>query len=187
VMPDIRGFADFVLFGGRPATPDARGGFVIKGLQGDRHRVTVDGPGGNYYVKEIRANGLAAIDGLITLAPGAPAQLEIVIDDKSASITGLVTDGGKAAGEAVVAVVKWPVPAGDNLLSLLRSVRGGADDQGRFRIDGLQPGEYRILALPRDAMNRLSPESFVSLLNRGEKVTVERGSSQSVSLKIVQP
>jgi len=187
VVPDIQGFTDFLLFGTRPTTPDARGRFQIKGLQGDRHRVTVDGPGGNYYVKEIRHNGLPAIDGLITLAPSAPAQLEIVIDDKSASITGLVTDGGKAAGEAVVAAVKWPVPAGDNLLSLLRSARGAADDQGRFRIDGLQPGEYRILALPRDAVNGLNPESFISLLNRGEKVTVERGSSPSISLKIVQP
>jgi len=187
VMPDIRGFTDFVLFGTRPTAPDARGRFLMKGLQGDRHRVTVEGPGGNYYVKEIRHNGLVAIDGLITLAPGAPAQLEIVIDDKSASITGVVTDGGKATGEAVIAAVKWPVPAGENLLSLLRSARGGADDQGRFRIDGLQPGEYRILALPRDAVNRLSPESFIPLLNRAEKVTLERGGSQSISLKIVQP
>lgn len=187
VTPDIQGFADFLLFGTRPTTPDARGLFQVKGLQGDRHRVTVDGPGGNYYVKEIRHNGLAAIDGLIALAPGAPGQLEIVIDDKSASITGLVTNGDKAASEAVVAVVKWPVPAGESLLSLLRSVRGAADDQGRFRIDGLQPGEYRIVALPRDVAARLSPESFIPLLNRGEKVTVERGSSQSISLKIVQP
>ena len=187
VTPDIQGFADFLLFGTRPTTPDARGLFQVKGLQGDRHRVTVDGPGGNYYVKEIRHNGLAAIDGLIALAPGAPGQLEIVIDDKSASITGLVTNGDKAASEAVVAVVKWPVPAGESLLSLLRSVRGATDDQGRFRIDGLQPGEYRIVALPRDVAARLSPESFIPLLNRGEKVTVERGSSQSISLKIVQP
>ena len=188
VMPDMLGFADFLLFGTRPAiSPDSRGRFVVKGLQGSRQRVIVEAPGGHYYVKEIRHNGLAAIDGLITLAAGAAAQLEIVIDDKSASITGLVTNGDKAASEAVVAAVKWPVPAGDSLLSLLRSASGAADEQGRFRIDGLEPGEYRIMALPRDVVSRLSTESFIPLLNRGEKITVERGSSQSISLKIVEP
>jgi hypothetical protein len=58
-----------------------------------------------------------------------------------------------------------------------------ADNQGRFQIGGLAPGEYRVLAITVDSMSRLQPE----ILNGAEKVKVERGGSQSVSLKIVEP
>jgi len=185
VMPVIQGFSDFVLFGTRPANSDARGRFLIQGLQGVRHHVTVGGPGGNYYVKEIRHNGLAAIDGLITLAPGAPAQLEIIIDDKVATIRGSVTAGSKPVGLVLVAAVPWPVPPEDTRLSALTSAM--ADDQGRFQIDGLAPGEYRVLALAPDVFRRLRESSLILLFSSAERVTLERGSSQSISLKIVQP
>jgi hypothetical protein len=70
---------------------------------------------------------------------------------------------------------------------LITSASGIADDQGRFQIGGLAPGDYRVFALTEDLRRRLGTEEFARLLNRAEKVTVERGSSQSVSLKIVEP
>jgi hypothetical protein len=70
---------------------------------------------------------------------------------------------------------------------LLTSPSGGADEQGRFRIGGLAPGEYRVFALTEDLRRRLGAEELSRVLNRTEKVIVERGSSQSVSLKIVEP
>jgi hypothetical protein len=58
---------------------------------------------------------------------------------------------------------------------------------GRFKIGGLAPGEYRVFAMTDDLRRALGTEELTRVLNRAEKVTVERGSSQSVSLKIVEP
>jgi len=56
----------------------------------------------------------------------------------------------------------------------------------RFQIGGLAPGEYRILALTGDILIRLNGD-VASLVNGAEEVKLERGGSQSVSLKIVEP
>lgn len=184
MLPDVEGFTDFVQFGTRPIQPDSRGRFLIKGLQGDRQRVIVE-PGGESYVKEIRYSGLVAPDGVITLARGSPAQLEIVMDDHAASVSGMVTDGDQPANEAAIIALKWPVPANISALFLMNS--GTAAEQGRFRIDGLAPGEYRVMAIPFEAKEKLDRDSLIRFLERADKVTLERGGSQSVSLKLVQP
>jgi hypothetical protein len=66
----------------------------------------------------------------------------------------------------------------------MTSERPAGDDQGRFQISGLAPGEYRVIALTRNIMNT---QVSNRLLMRAEKVILERGGSQSVSLKIVEP
>lgn len=116
---------------------------------------------------------------------GAPAQLDIVIDDQAATISGTVAERDKATGQVMAVAVRWPLTAeGLSLLEL--SVRAPANDQGRFQIGGLAPGEYRVLALTQDMLTRLNGD-VSRLVNNAEKVTVERGSSQSVTLKIVEP
>jgi hypothetical protein len=136
--------------------------------------------GGKYYIKEIRYNGVVMTDGLVRLTQGAPAQnLEIVLDDQPGTITGSVRDGDKPVSKPFVLVVKWPFSEGDVPIS----PEGlGADDQGRFRISGLAPGEYRVIGLARPV-----PFTQVSnqLLSRGETVTLERGGLQDLSLKLI--
>ena len=48
------------------------------------------------------------MDGIIMPMAGSPAVLEIVIDDRPATISGSVTARDKPAG--MVVAVKWPVP-----------------------------------------------------------------------------
>ncbi len=161
---------------------DAEGKFTLETFWGMPLDSSVRGLDGRYYVKEIRYNGLVMADGIVTPIPGAPVQnLEIVLDDQPATITGSVRDGDKPVSKPFVLVVKWPFAEGDPLLN---SERPAADEQGRFQISGLAPGEYRVIALSRSIVNT---QISNQLLNHAEKITLERGSVQNVSLKIVEP
>jgi hypothetical protein len=161
---------------------DPAGKFLIRGLPGNRLRVEVRGLGGNFYVKEIRYDGKVAFDATITPVPGSPTPLEIVIDDKAATISGTVAERDRVPGRVMVVAVRWPLSL-EGLSLLQLGVSAPANDQGRFQIGGLAPGEYRVLAVTADSLSHVQ----LDIVNRAEKVTLERGSSQSVSLKIVEP
>jgi hypothetical protein len=115
--------------------------------------------------------------------------LEIVIDDKAATISGSVAERGKVAGPIMIVAVKWPVAPDSSSVSMLlrKSKNAPADEQGNFQINGLAPGEYHVIGVTETAAMRLKPDILIRLLDRAEKVTLERGGSQSISLKIVEP
>jgi hypothetical protein len=182
VTPVLRGWGFVTL------ASDQGGTFQIRSLPGDPSRASANDMGDKFYVKEVRYNGLAVTNGVFTPVAG-PATLEIVIDDKAATISGLITERGKVAGPIMIEAVKWPLSAdSSSILMLLRTSKSTpADDQGRFQISGLAPGEYRVFGMTEDIALRMRPDGLIQLLNRAEKVILERGSSQSISLKIVQP
>jgi hypothetical protein len=160
---------------------DSKGTFVAANVMGPGHHVNVTGLGNQYYVKEIRMDGHAMPDGVVRLYQGA--QLEIVIDDQPAAITGTVNDGDKPFSQPLVFAAKWP-----SLQTTLRPVTG--DNDGTFQITGLEPGEYRVLAVqstPLPDGQQISSSMLTKLWSEAEKVTVERGGSQSVALKLSDP
>lgn len=160
------------------ATPDSTGRFVFKNLDGARRTVSVGGLSSKYYVKEIRYGGVTVPDGNFTPAPGGI--LEIVIDDKPATLK------GTAAGAAVVIAVKWPIEAGQDASFPLFSAGVSGERQGRFQIDGLAPGEYRVLALPPGGTGRSNLEDFLRLQRNAQAVTLERGGLLELSLKLTE-
>ena len=148
---------------------------------GPSHRVSVSGLGNKYYVKEVRLDGRSVSDGVLRLYQGS--QLEVVIDDQTAAITGSVTDGDKPFSQPLVFVAKWPL-----LESTSHPVTG--DNDGKFQIIGLEPGEYRVLAVqstPLPDGQQIGSTMLTRLWSIAEKVTVERGGSQSVTLKLSDP
>jgi len=173
------------IIGGSPS--DAAGNFRIAGSPGIS-RIAVAGLPDKFYVREIRYNGLVAAEGIINPIAGATTVLDVVIDDQAAVLTGSVDGDDRASGRVIVVAVKWPVPPGSSLTNILMTnPNTAADDKGRFKIGGLAPGEYRVFALTEDLRRTQGTEELTRVLNRAEKVTVERGSSQSVSLKMLEP
>jgi len=124
---------------------------------------------------------------------GAPTKVDIVIDDQPAVLTGSVTDGDKPISHSLVILMKWPISSPvSSIESFELYVRGAidTDEQGQFRLDGLAPGEYRVLALPEMSLGprtNVTPDLLTRMLSRAEKVTLERGASKSISLKLTDP
>jgi hypothetical protein len=167
--------------GAKASPPDDKGAFLVKNVMGPSHRVRVDGLGDKYYVKEIRLDGHTAHDGLVRLYQGS--QLEVVLDDQPAAITGSVTEGDKPFSQPLVFAAKWP-----SLETTAHPVTG--DNDGKFQIAGLEPGEYRIVAVQSAALpdgQQISARMLTKLWSSAEKVTLDRGGSQSVALKLSDP
>ena len=151
---------------GQPVTPDDAGNFRFTEVPLARQRITVSGLGTDKYIKEIRYNGIPLIDKFFVTDGGSPVQtLDIVIDDKTANITGAVTDHDKPVSEPYVVLVRWPSTPENVFLAAKHST---GDDKGQFRFTGLAPGEYRVLSVSPTTMQKLE-ESKCPVSSAGKR------------------
>ena len=135
------------------------------------------------YVAEVRFRG-SALPGDVLRWDGT-GSLEVVVDDRGATLTGQVTDGPSA----LVLVLPWPRSAAvregeGDLGRYLRS----ADARGQFTRQGLRAGEYRVLAIPSgQGVRILDPVVQQRLFEQAERVTLGRGSTQTLVLPVLDP
>ena len=186
-LPPLDGLKVSTAGPARGVSPDAKGNFVLTNLIFPDHKISIGGLTKDYYVKEFRVNGAASPPDEVTLGPGAN-QLQIVIDDKPGVISGTVTDGDKPAVQAEINLYPKDLPPG----RLPLTVSGGTvrtDQDGKFQIRGLAPGEYRIVAWKPPSGPR--PGGFGDILPKlaaqAQFITVERGGAANVDLKLTDP
>ena len=168
ILPAISGLPR----GGQP-TLDAEGRFSVANVPWDRQFVMITGLAPKYYLKEIRYNQVPLINGIFM--PADAAQLEIVVDDKVASLSGVVMDGDKPTGLAMVMLSGSAAALVPNIIT---------DREGRFQVRGLPPGEYRVLAISPLALTKPSPEMVTQALNRALKITLAPGDAMSITLQL---
>lgn len=89
-----------------------------------------------YAEKQGFVRGRAQVE--VDSGQSSPIGVQITLEQQAA-IDGLVTRGGKPAPGVAVLVVKRAVGGGMKPFPLLQS-----DGQGRFRLDGLEPGSYVV-------------------------------------------
>ena len=183
-LGNLRIVATFLL-GSDTRTPDAEGKFVMQVQQFQRRQISVLGLPAKYYVKEIRYNGRAAEQGLVEAMPGA--QMEIVVDDKAAGVTGSVTSGDKLVEAGLSIAMRWPLPDAEQFNDTYFQSGIVLIRQGKFQFVGLAPGEYRIAAVPLSERNRLQDWTALSqLLSRVETIRLGPSESRTLTLKLIQ-
>jgi protocatechuate 3,4-dioxygenase beta subunit len=133
--------------GARQSVTDDEGRFAFAGLPPGRYSLTVEKPG---YVKTFygskRPGGIQGTP--VAVLAGQPAPTITVRVPRGAVISGTVRDQfGTPLGAAQVSVKQAVVVSGVRRLTDVPNLHAPVattDDQGRYRIYGLAPGEYAV-------------------------------------------
>src|SRR5439155_18822985 len=118
----------------------------------------------------------------LTQSTAAPT-VEITLGMKAGAVEGLVRADGKAAPASVVLV---PEPLRPNQPFLYREA--ATDSDGRFKMTGLAPGDYKLYALEEETGSALylDPEWAKPLETLASKVTVGDGGRETVELRLLR-
>ena len=143
-----------------------------------------------WWIKDVRLGGQSIFDGHDFGSARAFSGIEIVVSGRPTGLTGTVTgaSGSTASDYAVVLFpedeARWERSGPGQMAA--RAVRPGLD--GTFRMPGLRPGSYYVLAVPADQadMPALSdPEQLRALVGRARTVEVEDGVMGQITLPLV--
>jgi hypothetical protein len=164
--------------------PNADRSIRFENLPLGRKRINLQGLDGGHYLKDIRIQG-RSVPGNIFDWTGEGV-LEVVIDNKPSRVGGRIIDANnQGIAQAQVFLVSVPSFAEDIFYSVVRAT---SDDNGRFNLTGVAPGEYHILAISQgDADEIERPKVLERLLSKAESLTVSSRSSVDLSLKTTDP
>jgi hypothetical protein len=172
--------------GAQPARIADDGTFELKSGPG-RMRISTFGPGGGggWTIRAVRLNGTEITDVGIEFKPNEDISgLEVEFTNRLTTITGLVTN---ARGEGVKdysAIAfsqdreKWKITG--RYVSL-----GRPDQDGRFKMSGLAPGDYYVVALDKIEPGQQSDPEFLDVIRmKATAITIREGETRTVDLKI---
>jgi hypothetical protein len=130
------------MFGQSSAEVKPDGSFVIPEVTPDVYEVNVVGSHPGAYMKSVRFGDAAAPDDRIDLTQGS-GPVMIALGTDVGEVEGSVK---KANGDAAVRVRVTLIAYGSHLSRIDLSRSGFTDEQGKFHLRNVAPGEYRIFA-----------------------------------------
>jgi carboxypeptidase family protein len=180
--PDMNGPAT-AAFGN--ASIKENGTFEIDGLVGGRTFRFANPPKG-WHIKRILLDADEVTDKGIDFKPGEDvAGVTIEMTNKNQSIAGAVTDArGDASKDYTVVVFaqdqqKWTL----SINRYLQTAR--PDQQGRYKINNVPPGEYYAIAVEYVAQGDWNDPEWLTRASRSAtRVTVQEGESKTLDLKL---
>lgn len=166
-----------------PKKVEGQGTFKFDGVPAVLHRISIGGIGAGNYVKEIRYNGSPIPGRTLEFQRSAIGHtITVVIDDKPAAITGSVVKNDKPVPRPFVVVAKWPLPS-DESFNYSAVITG--NDDGKFQVAGLAPGEYRVVALAtRDEYDRRTPNALERAFAAAKRVDLSPSAFSTVTVGI---
>lgn len=169
-----------------PIRPGANGRFAVLNVRQAAFRLKMTGLSEPYYVKELRVNRSIVPGVVFHFDNGAlDNTVDVVLDDKPASLTGVVTEGDRPVPNPAVVCVPWPLNPSEVVFAL-RTVRG--DEAGHFRIGQLAPGDYRLIGGPARLVTQVQrPGELERLLRGGKTLHLTAGAAPVLDIKSAVP
>jgi hypothetical protein len=158
--------------------------FELKSRPG-KMRIGFAGQLPGWTIRAVRYRGIDVTDSGIEFRGNEDiSDIEVEITNRVTDLSGLVTT---ARGEAVkeYSVIAFPQDR-DKWTPGSRYLRTGRPDQdGRFKLTGLPPGQYHVLALDYVDTNEWNdPEFLDRVRSKATPVSINEGETKSVDLKI---
>jgi hypothetical protein len=160
------------------------GTFQFKHVQSDKFRMALHGVPAGCYVKSVRFADQDVTHSLLDLTGGIGGKLEIVISTNAAEIDGVVRN---EKGEAVpsITLVVWNTSVEFSMSPDMRR-RFRSDKTGAFKLDGLAPGDYRIVAWEEiDPLLALDEDFRKKFESRAAAVKVGEKATETVEVKLI--
>jgi hypothetical protein len=173
--------------GGAHASPVKKdGSFAIEDVPPGEWLLNINGNVGGTFEKSILLGDKDFLFKRIEIPAGLDAPLNIVLSSNTATITGEIdAGGGGTAGSAKRAgILLEPLGKSHALERLYYNAL--ADDNGKFRLNGVAPGKYKIFALEKIATATYrNPESADLLDALGEELQVTEGAKVELHPKLI--
>ena len=160
------------------------GGFVVKNVPEGVYRPHIYTGSWDCFLKSARYGGADVRDGGLAVHAGADAALELKASCRAARIEGVVLNGDSfpAAGVYVVAV-----PDGSHRDHDWEYRAELTDQNGRFLLRGVVPGEYRIFSWDSaDDFDWYDAGQLKPYENKGLPVGVEEGDRKTLHLTVIE-
>jgi sarcosine oxidase gamma subunit len=162
---------------------DEKGEFTLRdqAVPPGEYGVLVSQPGA-VAVKSMTATGAKVNGRIVEIGGGQDVRLKIVLSEGTGQVTGVALKDGKALDGVMVALV--PEQPEHNLV-LFR--RDQSDSDGSFRLGGVHPGKYTVVAIENGwELEWFTPGVMEKYLAGGETVQVTANAKLEVKVK-VQP
>lgn len=160
----------------------AEGGFEIRGVFPGRYRVAVRGLRSGCFIREMRpgGTGVALEGGTVVVAEAGAPRVTLVVTARGATVDGrVISPEGKPVAGAMVLAVRH---GSDEEAAESRAAV--ADAEGRYKLEGIPPGRYRVLALRRVVSQEYLDPLFWQEEGGGFDVTIEAGSVTTADLRL---
>jgi hypothetical protein len=170
------------LGGARDSKVDDDGTFTLDVQPGPR-RLTVRTPPG-WMVKRIFYRG-REIEDDVDFGEGPPGRLDVILTNQMTVVSGTVSDGSSRP-VLDYEVMLMPAESDASRAPSMRRMRfARADPQGRFKIEGLRPGNYLAIAQTEMERDQLAdPDVLDALRAAGTRIRIGDGQTQSISLPL---
>jgi hypothetical protein len=179
-----------VMLRGEDSAPSGQskpdGNFTIENVAADHYRFMVIGLPQGTYIKSIRISGQDVTRQLLDLTSGAAGNLDVVLGNKPAAISGTIT---KATTESLPGLVILVPEGGAPVQPEYGPVPGGpleasVDQNGAFSVANVPPGEYRVYAFEEfDRTEGYDPAYLKKFESSSEKIKLGEGDTKTLSLK----
>jgi beta-lactamase regulating signal transducer with metallopeptidase domain len=124
---------------------NAEGNFSFPVLFVGHYSVAVEGLGPGMYVADVRQGAASVIDSGIQVTAEPPQPLQVVIKTDSGTLQGTVLDFEKRPATDTTVVIVPPENRRQNRLLYWTAT---TDASGKFTIQGIAPGNYKVFAWP---------------------------------------